>query len=320
MVAGYLNAVELIQSNPSEDICGWMGRHTAEVRDALVARGAILLRGFHGGPPNLAELALGFIGNELLDDAFWSTPRSEVSLKTFTATEYPRARTIGLHSEMAYMPAWPRLIAFHSLDVAAKGGETTICDIDAVSRELGSLLEKFDAHGVLYRRTYHPGVDVPWQKAFRTSDRDEVRTIAERTGMQTRWLDGDILQTTHSAQGCVTTEDDRRIWFNQAHLFHPANLLPAQLESLVELFGRDRLPRTAVYGDGSEISADTIHRVNKTFNDLALGVAWQPGDLLILDNMRFAHGRMPFEGTRKVHVALANQQSIPRRTPLFAGA
>jgi hypothetical protein len=34
---------------------------------------------------------------------------------------------------------------------------------------------------------------------------------------------------------------------------------------------------------------------------------WQTGDIMLLDNMLVAHGRMPYTGPRKVVVALAEQ-------------
>jgi alpha-ketoglutarate-dependent taurine dioxygenase len=44
---------------------------------------------------------------------------------------------------------------------------------------------------------------------------------------------------------------------------------------------------------------------------------WRVGDVLILDNMRFAHGRAPFTGRRRLHVAMADSHDTPRRTPLW---
>jgi alpha-ketoglutarate-dependent taurine dioxygenase len=317
MPASYLDVVELVQGETTTPIEAWVDRNLSELRGKLQARGAVLLRGFRAEADTVAQQVLSVVGHELLDDAFWSTPRTGVSAKTFTATEYPKERTIALHSEMAYMTAWPRLVAFHALVVASRGGETTICDVDAVSRELGDILEPFQRLGVRYRRNYHPGVDVPWQKAFRTTDPAEVAATAQRVGMNVRWLDEDTLQTVHNAQGCVTDEAGHPLWFSQAHVFHRSNIPPSQLAMLIELFGDESLPRDALYGDGTPIPDEVVRRVNDTFSRLALGVAWQPGDVLLLDNMRFAHGRLPFEGARKLHVALANQQSVRARTPLF---
>lgn len=316
--ATYLDHVQLIEGQSGQDVLAAIRDQKAQVEQGLHARGAVLLRGFSAPDPNTASEALRTFGDELLDDAFWSTPRSGVSAKTFTATEYPKARTIALHSEMAYMAAWPRLLAFHSIDVADEGGETTIASLDDVSAELGSTLEAFGTKGITYRRTYHPGIDIPWQKAFRTEDEKEVEAVAARTGMKASWLPGGVLQTAHTAQGCVKAEDGRWLWFNQSHVFHQSNLPQEHRKMLTEMFGADQLPRDAVYGDGSPIAGETVKAIHETLTRHTLGVKWQPGDVLLLDNMRYMHGRLPFKGTRKLHVALANQHAQPLRTPPFA--
>ena len=164
------------------------GRWESEARAALSTHGAVLLRGPVFREDGV-EVALEVIDEELLDDAFWSTPRSKVGGKTLTATEYPSPRTIQPHSEMAYMSTWPRYVAFHSLVVAEEGGETTICSVDKVTEALGDRILPFAEKGVLYRRTFQQGVDIPWQKAFQTDDRADVEEVAQRNGMSIEWLD-----------------------------------------------------------------------------------------------------------------------------------
>ncbi len=39
---------------------------------------------------------------------------------------------------------------------------------------------------------------------------------------------------------------------------------------------------------------------------------WRTGDVLMLDNMLTAHARDPFEGPRKVVVAMAQSYTVPR--------
>lgn len=286
-----------------------------EARDALAEAGAVLLR----GPvlrDDAVEVAMEIIDDELLDDAFWSTPRTKVQGKTLTATEYPSPRTIQLHCEMAYMKTWPRYVAFHSLIVAEEGGQTTICDVDAVSRQLGDLVQPFAEKGVTYRRTFQRGVDIPWQTAFQTQDRADVEEVGRRLGMKVEWVDGDALITTHNAQGAFRAEDGRAIYFNQAHLFHESALDPEAREQIIAAFGRDRLPRQSFYGDGTPIADETAATVRRAFEENQTAMFWQPGDVLILDNMRFAHGRLPFKGARKLHVSMARAQDLAERTPL----
>jgi alpha-ketoglutarate-dependent taurine dioxygenase len=315
--ASITDIAPVLQGSPEVSLESRLPELGAEIKAALSQKGAVLLRGFAAEGDNLAEQVLASIGRELLDDAFWSTPRTGVSKKTFTATEYASDRSISLHSEMSYMKAWPRLIAFHALEVADEGGETTVCDVDAVSEQLAPVIGRFAEQGVIYQRTYRPGVDIPWQKAFQTDDRDRVAEIAGKVGMQVEWLGKDVLRTRHAAQGTVAAEDGRPLWFNQTHIFHPANLPDASRASLEKLFGADQMPRSSYYGDGEIIEDEVVRRANTAFDETAIGIAWQKGDVVVLDNMRYAHGRSPFKGNRRLHVALANQHAAPRRTPAF---
>lgn len=310
--------IRLIESTDGAEISDWIGRNADQVKACLNTDGIVLLRGFGASDEQTAERALFQISDELLDDAFWSTPRKGVSGKTFTATEFTATRSIQLHSEMSYLPAWPRLIAFHALVVAEEGGATTVCDLEAVSRELADLLPVFRERGVIYQRTHRPGVDVPWKTAFQTEDRARVEEVARMIDMQLTWLPNDILQTRYKTQGTVQTEAGDTLWFNQTNIFHPSNLPAQGREQMIKLFGEAGLPRNAFYGDGAPIPDAVLNRVNETFGRNAYGTPWQVGDVLFIDNMRFAHGRAPFSGARKLHVAMANRHAQPVRTPLFA--
>ena len=299
----------------ADDAALLAGAWKDEAIAALAGFGAALLRGAIT-TEDAAERALDRICGELLEDAFWSTPRSKVSGKTLTATEYPQARTIQLHSEMAYMRSWPRFVSFHALEVAADGGQTTVCDIDRVSEQLAARLAVYAARGVTYRRTFQKGVDIAWQHAFQTQDRADFERIAESSGMTLEWLSDDALATSHTAQGAIAAEDGRPLFFNQAHMFH-ASLLDPELRQAIEArYGPGRLPRHATFGDGSPIPRSDITAIADAFERHRSEMRWRRGDVLILDNLRFAHGRLPFTGSRRVHVALARQENMPVRVAL----
>ncbi len=312
----YLDHAKLFEGAPSDSAVSWIERHRDDVISGLRDKGVVLLRGFRAEEDNAAENALRPLSPELLDDAFWSTPRNGVKGKTFTATEYPGPRTISLHSEMAYMTSWPRLLAFHSIIVADEGGETTIGSIDDITRDLGDIVDQFK-DGVIYRRHYHPGVDIPWQTAFQTEDKNQVSQIAKRAHMEVEWLDGESLRTQHRAQGVVDDGQGAPLWFNQAHLFHASNLSDKDRTALTTLFGEDQLPRDALFASGERIPDEVVRKIHAVMEAHTFGIAWQPGDIALIDNMRYLHGRLPYSGKRKLHVAMAVAQQEPRRTPLL---
>jgi alpha-ketoglutarate-dependent taurine dioxygenase len=312
----YLDHTKVFTAPTTEDVALWAAPHRDEMLSALREQGAIVLRGFDATGDSVAEDVLRVLSPELLEDAFWSTPRTGVSGKTFTATEYPGPRTISLHSEMSYMRTFPRLLCFHSLKVAEEGGQTTIASLDTVSRELGDSLDRFES-GVLYRRYFHPGVDIPWQQAFRTDSKDEVEQTARRLHMDLTWLESGGLCAAHKAQGVIKSEDGSPLYFNQAHLFHSSNLGAGDRETLSSLFGADQLPRDAFFASGEPIPDELVAHIHRVLERNTINVDWQPGDVLIIDNMRFMHGRRPFGGTRKLHVAMAIAQNTPSRSPLL---
>jgi alpha-ketoglutarate-dependent taurine dioxygenase len=99
------------------------------------------------------------------------------------------------------------------------------------------------------------------------------------------------------------------VWFNQAHLFHISNLQPEVRETLLDIVDEEDLPRNVYYGDGSPIEDEVLNEIRAVLDDCAISFPWQEGDVLMLDNMLSAHARAPFEGKRKVIVAMAEGHS-----------
>jgi hypothetical protein len=272
----------------------------------LLERGALLFRGFGACSMQLFDRLIGAWTADRLDCVFGSTPRQAVGDRIFTATEYPAALEIPLHNEDAYQRQWPLKIAFCCLQPAMSGGETPIADMRLVGRALGEeLLDIFEARGVKYVRHYHAGIDMPWQQVFGTDDRAALARICTEYAIEHHWLPDQTLRTAQNCQGTarhpVTGE---RVFFNQAHLFHVSSLGPELSRSMMGLFGTDRLPRQAYFGDGEEIPATCLARIRAAFQQASCAFPWAQGDVLLLDNMRYAHGRRPFKGARRVLAAL----------------
>ena len=293
----------------------WARDALNEVRARLVETGVCWLRSRVEEPPDLSQRLLALLGAAPMEDVFWSTPRTRVSGTTFTATEYPAARSIPLHSEMAYRPTFPRLLCFHALQCAARGGETTLVELDTVAAELHGATAELVRRGVRYVRVFRPGIDIPLATAFGTDDRNEVTRTAAQNGMDVEFLDAGAVRVSCQARGGLVAEE-RPLWFNQIHLFHPAMLGDSTRGNLVRLFGKDGLPRRVLYGDGAEIDDELVRETAAVLDRHAVAIDWQPGDVVVVDNLRFAHGRRPFEGERVLHVAMGMPASGTDRPPL----
>ncbi|WP_193102751.1 TauD/TfdA family dioxygenase [Burkholderia sp. Z1] len=288
-----------------------------ELESRLLEHGALLFRGFDVSSVAEFEAFSNAVSAHQSDYVYRSTPRTSIGNGIFTATEYPPSETIALHCENAYQRSWPLRVAFCCLCAPTAGGETPIADMREVSRRIGArILGNFEAKQVRYVRHYRRHVDIPWETVFQTTDRSQVAAFCADNGIEHEWLDDDTLCTAQINQGVAyhpVTRD--RVFFNQAHLFHLSNLEASLASSIVSLFGEDRVPRNAFYGDGSPFDLDDIEQIRNAYRECAIQFPWQRGDVLLVDNMRFAHGRNPFDGERKVIVSLLDPYSPDAGTP-----
>lgn len=267
--------------------------------------GGVLLRGF--SVPEIADFkdfAASF-GSPLLNYEFGSTPRSAVSKGVYTSTSYPAHQHIPLHNEQAYTREWAKRIWFHCVTASQSGGETPIADSRSIYQKMPkSICDKFEK-GLLYVRNYGD-FDLPWQQVFNTESRAEVEAYCRRTKIQYEWTDDDGLRTSQLCQGVEThPKTGEKLWFNQAHLFHVSNLQEEVRESLEEILDLEEMPRNVYYADGSSIPDEIFTEIRTVLAQATVLFPWQDGDVIMLDNMLVAHGRTPFEGPRKVVVAMA---------------
>src|SRR5215210_466801 len=94
------------------DPIGWANSNRDFINSHLLAGGAILFRNF--GVRTVAEFErfMEAVSGELLEYSYRSTPRSQVSGRVYTSTEYPSDQHIPLHNEMSYSRHWPMKIFF----------------------------------------------------------------------------------------------------------------------------------------------------------------------------------------------------------------
>ncbi len=281
----------------------------SDLRLRLLDHGALLFRNFSMPDVGAFDQLVATISSRHLKQLYRSTPRTDITDRVSTATNYPPALEIPLHCENSYQRRWPQLIAFCCIEPAVEGGETPIASMRAVTTHIGErIMSRFEEHGVEYVRHYHEGVDVPWREVFQTDSREQVREHCYQNGIVCDWLGDGLLRTSQVAQGSACHPfTNEKVFFNQAHLFHVSSL-GNRAEAIVSLFG-EKLPRHARFGDTSEIPIADLDRVREAFRMNSMIFKWWAGDVLLLDNMQYAHGRHPFRGRRSVFAALMDPQA-----------
>jgi len=207
----------------------WALNQRQWLESQLLQHGGILFRNFNINSVPAFEQWMQSLYDSLLDYSYRSTPRSTVSGKIYTSTEYPSDQWIPLHNEMAYSRSYPLKIAFYCVQPAVEDGATPIADSRKVFQKLNDRIkERFIEKQVMYVRNYGGGLDLPWQTVFQTSDQAEVEAYCRQVGIEWEWRSDDRLRTRQVCQAIAThpvTGD--RVWFNQAHLFHVSSLAPA---------------------------------------------------------------------------------------------
>ena len=284
----------------------WARANRKLVESRLLKHGGILFRDFEVSVAEFEELIKTLFGG-LLDYSYRSTPRTLVSGRIYTSTEYPAHQSIPLHNENAYARDWPMKIGFLSLQCADSGGETPIADSRRVYECIpAEIRERFTRRGLMYVRNYGSGFDLSWQDVFQTINRSDVENYCGNAGIEFEWLAENRLRTRQICQAVAKhPSTGEMVWFNQAQLFHISRLPAEVREALLSIFAEDELPRNVFYGDGTSIEGSDLDRICEVYEREKIVFRWNEGDVLLLDNMLAAHGRNPFTGARKVVVGMA---------------
>ncbi len=288
-------------------IADWLLNHSREVDEILNHRGALLIRGL-GVRSNtqFARVLMSLFASELLPYNHRSTPRTALKDNIYTATEYRADQEIVQHNEQAYTNVWPMRIGFYCQKEAEVGGETPIADSRQVYENMpASIRDEFEKRSLMYIRNFSD-IDLPWQEVYQTSSKDEVAHYCKQNGIVHEWVDENHLRTKQVLPASrVHPVAKVPVWFNQAHLFHASAIGESLSLALKESRGLENLPRNVCYGDGEAIPDDVIMEIRRVYDAYKVSFRWERGDVLLLDNMLFSHGREAFEGERSVLTGMA---------------
>ncbi|SCX53462.1 non-ribosomal peptide synthase domain TIGR01720/amino acid adenylation domain-containing protein [Pseudomonas sp. NFACC32-1] len=292
---------------PHLDVIEWIQQNRPLIEQKLAEHAGILFRGFEldgiQGFEAFAEaIQPGLYGQ------YGDLPKKEGGKNTYRSTPYPERKMILFHNESSHQDRWPRKQMFYCEQAAPVGGATPVVDCRLMYERLpADIRQKFEDKGLLYVRTFTDKLDVSWQHFFKTEDRSEVEARCRAGGIQWRWLDNDELQTRTPGPAIITHPiTGEKSFFNQVQLHHIYWLDPDVREDLLSMFGLERMPRHVYYGDGTPIEDEVMQRIGQLYEACAVRFDWRKGDVILLDNMLVAHARDPFEGPRKIVVAMGD--------------
>jgi alpha-ketoglutarate-dependent taurine dioxygenase len=284
----------------------------ASLNSGLLRSGALLFRGW--GPRTLEDFSAfvtAFSGSEeRFGYAGGASPRKGLGGKgLYSSTEYPPSMWLSLHNELSYAGVQPRRLFFFCLVAPEAGGETTLADSRRILAALDpDLVGEFRSRGLRYIRNLSPvaGSGYGWPDAFETDDAAEAEARARAIGAGVEWRPGGVMRVSQVRPAIAIHPDTgEQVWFNQADGFHPSVLTPSAYAEQLALCGREEDFRLGVtFADGGAIPEAALAHIRETLVAQTVPHRWQPGDIVVLDNHLAAHGRAPFEGPRKIALAM----------------
>jgi alpha-ketoglutarate-dependent taurine dioxygenase len=290
----------------------WLMAVRPTLRAALCKHGAVYLRGLPiRGVEDFAEI------RDVLMPARTpyrekATPRSDFGNGVFSSTDLPAAQPIQMHNENSYTLTFPGLLMFACLVAPSEGGATPVADCRRVLRALPEpLVTKMRSTGWLLMRSYSEHISSNWQTAFSAQSAQDVERYCAENLIDCQWQPDGHLRTRQLRPGIITHPvTGEEVWFNHMAFWNEWSLDEELRQMLVHEFGPDDLPFNTRFGDGDELTRDELDTIQAAYAAATVRQRWQPGDLLLVDNVLSAHGRDPFRGDRKIIVAMGEPLDV----------
>ncbi|WP_445634029.1 Carrier domain-containing protein [Nostoc sp. DSM 114161] len=284
----------------------WAEKNQEFIINNLFKYGGILFRGFAINQKEDFEQFVSAVCPQLMPYTESSTPRTKLSEKVYTSTEFPADQTIALHNESSYANTYPMKIWFCCIEPASEGGETPIADVRKVFQRIHPRIrERFQEKGWMLVRNYGDGFGLPWQKVYHTTDKTVMEEYCRNACIEVEWKDNNRLRTRQVRPAIAKhPKTGEMVWFNHIVFWHVSSLQTQFLDKFFSEFTQEDLPYNTFYGDGSPIEDSIIAEIREAYQQEMIVYPWQKGDILMLDNMLTAHARNPYSGSRKILTAM----------------
>ena len=290
------------------DAPGWAAENRDALRAAVAERGSVRVRGLELSDASEAAAVFERLADELMSEREPFAARQVHSHGVYSSAKWPQNQPMCMHHELSYTLEFPGLMMFACLGAPSEGGATGVADSEAVLGALpADLVERFEREGWLLTRSYSDEIGASVEEAFGTDDRAAVESYCRANAIEFEWQPDGGLRTRQRRSAVVDhPRTGRRCWFNQIAFLSEWTMAAEVREFLVDMYGADGLPFNTRFGGGDPIGEEVVELLNEVYEAHTVREPWQAGDLMLVDNVRMAHSREPFEGPREVLVGMAD--------------
>jgi hypothetical protein len=228
-----------------------------------------------------------------------ANPRSDLEPNVYEVGA-PLQAWLHYHHEMAYVSHSTRMLGFLCHKSVCNKGFTYVSDniraTEAIlETELGQKLKEL---GICYHRnltdrehftgTEEIGVYNHWQKSMLTEDPDEAMTMAKSRGLEAEWGPNRLLKTRYyiSAYEYYSPLDRNLLYSSVADDGMWFDTWPKVMHLPYE-----ERPLKLTFGDLTEFTREEKELFVDVYDRFGVPIQWSTGDIAIVCNYRFAHGR-----------------------------
>jgi alpha-ketoglutarate-dependent taurine dioxygenase len=309
----------LLIADCGPDAAGWTAHHRPALRGAVAHFGALLVRGLGLRSHDQVATVLRMIGGNLIPEREAFAPRERFPSGLQSTTPWPANQQMCMHHEQSFASDVPGLMMFACLTAPTSGGATGVADGAAVLNALPrDLVERFEREGWVLARNYNDEIGASYADAFGTADHRAIEAYCHANAIEFQWQpDGGLRTWQRRAAVMTNVGTGRRSWFNQIAFLSEWTMDLDVREFLVDTYGPQGLPFTTLYGNGEPVGQGVVDLIADVYTKHTMREAWRPGDLLLVDNLRCAHSRDPYEGNREVLVGMAEpiRPALPAPLP-----
>ncbi|MUN63709.1 TauD/TfdA family dioxygenase [Kocuria sediminis] len=297
---------------PPGDAVAWARQHRDALRATVARHGAVLVRGLGLSEPAQVEAVFRAVGSELMTEREAFAARRSYAPGVYSSATWPPNQPMCMHHELSYTLHAPGMMLFACRTAPAAGGVTGVADSQAVLRALpADLVARFERDGWMLIRNYNDEIGASVADAFGTDDPAEVERYCAANRIELEWRPDGGLQTRQRRAAIVRHPvTGERCWFNQVAFLSEWTMEPEVREYLVDMYEEDGLPFRTAFGNGDPIGEDVVALLNEIYESHTLREPWRAGDLMLVDNVRTAHSREPYEGEREILVAMSDPVSL----------
>jgi alpha-ketoglutarate-dependent taurine dioxygenase len=307
----------ILHAGNVSDASTWADEHRLALRAVVAEHGSVLVRGL--GLHDVAGTGAVFqrLGVELMADKEAFASRQAYPDGVYSSSKWPPNQPMCMHHELSYRLEFPGLMLFACLTAPTSGGATAVADAPAVLDALpAELVQRFEREGWMLTRSYNDEIGASFAEAFGTDDRGAVETYCRANAIEFEWQPDGALRTRQRRSAVVRHPvTGQRCWFNQVAFLNEWTIAAEVREYLVDVYGEDGLPFNTRFGSGDPIGEDVVQLLNEVYEANTKREPWQPGDLMMVDNIRSAHSREAYDGPREVLVAMAEPVQLADCSP-----